>query len=248
MKKFLNKIYLHPIFLFTIFIFVLIGKFKFLIYFMLAITIHEFGHIIMSLIFSWKIEKIIILPFGCLIKYNIKINTPIFEELLVSISGVIFQEFVYIFLVNVIKYKYFFCINYFIILFNLIPIHPLDGSKIINLVLNIFKKYKKSLLLTISISYILIAFLSFLFFYINRLFILIFIFLFLETNKLNKEKNSLFNKFLLERHIETLRLKKEIIVNSINDMKRDCRHIFFIFDKYITEKSYLNAYFNKKYY
>ena len=79
MKNILNKIYLHPIFIITIFVFILMGRFKFILYFMLLILVHELGHILISLIFKWNIDKIIILPFGGLTKYNQLINTPLIE-------------------------------------------------------------------------------------------------------------------------------------------------------------------------
>ena len=136
MKNILNKIYFHPIFLMTLLLFISIGYFRFLFYFMLLILIHELGHILISLIFKWNIDKIIILPFGGLTKYNEIINRPLIEEFLIAISGIIFQLIFYILIKDYIDYKYFSAINYFIILFNLIPIYPLDGSKILNLLLS----------------------------------------------------------------------------------------------------------------
>ena len=119
MKNILSKIYIHPIFIIVVFIFILIGRFKLISYFMLLITVHELGHIITSFIFNWKIKKIIILPFGGLTKYETPINTPIIEELLVGISGILFQIIFYLLFKNNISYKYFSYINYFIIIFNL---------------------------------------------------------------------------------------------------------------------------------
>ena len=63
MKIILNKIYFHPLFLLCVLMFILIGHFRFITYFMLIITVHELGHIFVSQIFKWNIEKIIILPF-----------------------------------------------------------------------------------------------------------------------------------------------------------------------------------------
>ena len=67
------------------------GYFKIYIILMFILIIHELGHIIASLYFKWKIDKIIILPFGCLIKYNELINRPIKEEFIIAIMGIIFQ-------------------------------------------------------------------------------------------------------------------------------------------------------------
>ena len=244
-KNILNKIYLHPIFIISIFIFTLLGKFRLISYFMLLIIVHELGHILVSLIFKWKIDKVIILPFGGLTKYNIKINIPIYQELLVAISGVIVQFIFYLIIKNNISYKYFSLINYFIIIFNLIPIYPLDGSKILNVFFNIMTSYKNSILLTIIVSYIFIIGITIYFFNINKMIIIVLSFLILEVNKLYKDKDNLFNKFVLERYLGEYKFKKNKIIDNINKMKKDYRHLFYINGKYITEKYYLSKYFSE---
>jgi len=244
MKNILNKIYFHPIFLITLLIFILIGRFRFIIYFMLLIIVHEIGHILMSLLFKWKIDKIIILPFGGLTKYNEIINRPLIEEFLVSISGVLFQLIFYKSIHDHIDYKYFMIINYFIIIFNLIPIYPLDGSKILNIIFNKITSFKNSILLTVIVSYVFIIILSLLLFNINKLLFLMFIFLFMEVNKYYKEKDLIFNKFLLERYLNNIRFKKEKKIENIDKMKRDYRHLFYINNKYMTESTFLKKMFD----
>lgn len=244
MKNILNKIYLHPLFLMTLLIFISIGYFRFISYFMLLIIIHELGHILVSLIFKWNIEKIIILPFGGLTKFNEIINRTLIEEFLIAISGIIFQIVFYILIKEYIDYKYFSVINYFIILFNILPIYPLDGSKILNIFFNLVTSYKNSLLLTIIISYIFIIIISLLFFNVNKIIAFVLIFLMLEVNKLYKERKELFNKFLLERHLNEFKFKKEKIVSSVDKMKKDYRHIFYIDKKYLTESYFLKKIFD----
>ena len=104
MKNILNKIYPHPLFLITILFFTLLGRFRIICYFMLLIIIHELGHIITGLFFKWKINKIIILPFGCLTKFDIDINTnaDIINALnnLKSVNGKINDNDIKIFICN----------------------------------------------------------------------------------------------------------------------------------------------------
>ena len=244
MKNILNKIYSHPIFLITLLIFILIGEFRFISCFMLLIIVHELGHILVSLVFKWDIDKIIILPFGGLTKYNKMINTPLIQEFLVAISGIIFQLIFYILIRNYIDYKYFSVINYFIVLFNLIPIHPLDGSKILNVFFNLILSYKNSLLLTTIISYIFIILFSLLFFNVNKIIAFVLIFLMLQVNRLYKERNALFNKFLLERHLNEFKFKKKKTINDVYKMKKDYRHLFYIDGKYMTESYFLKKMFD----
>ena len=243
MKSILNKIYIHPILIITVFIFILIGRFKFIIYFMMLISIHELGHILVSLIFKWKIDKIILLPFGGLTKYNNLINISLLEEFLVSISGIIFQLMFYKVIHTYIDYKYFSYTHYFIIMFNLLPIYPLDGSKLLNILFNKITSFKNSILLTIIVSYISIILLSFVLFDINKLFYMVFVFLFIEVNKLYSDKELIFNKFIFERYVHNLNFKKEKVVKSVDNMKKDYRHLFYINNKYVTESTYLQAMF-----
>ena len=244
MKNILNKIYIHPLFLITLFIFVSIGYFRFLIYFMVLIIVHELGHIMISLLFKWNIDKIIILPFGGLTKYNEIINRPLIEEFLIAISGIIFQYIFYLLVKDFIDYKYFKTIHYFIILFNLIPIYPLDGSKILNIFFNIITSFKNSLSLTIIISYIFIIIFSLLFFNINKIIAFVLIFLMLEVNKLYKERKELFNKFLLERYLNEFKFKKKKTINNVDKMKKDYRHLFYIDGRYLTENYFLKKMFD----
>ena len=244
MKNILNKIYIHPLFIMSLFIFVSIGYFRFLIYFMLLILVHELGHIIISLLFKWNIDKIIILPFGGLTKYNEMINRPLIEEFLIAISGIIFQVVFYLLINDFIDYKYFNILNYFIIIFNLIPIYPLDGSKILNIFFNLITSFKNSLSLTIIISYIFIIIFSLLFFNVNKIIAFVLIFLMLEVNKLYKERKGLFNKFLLARHLNEFNFKKQKTIKSVYKMKKDYRHLFYIDGKYLTENYFLKKMFD----
>ena len=244
MKIILNKIKIHPLYLIFILIFILIGRFRFIIFFTLLILIHEIGHIIMSILFRWDIDKIVILPFGAMIKYNELINRRLLEEFLIAISGVIFQYIFFLILKDIINYKYFSFINYFIIIFNLIPIYPLDGSKILNVIFNKITTFRNSILLTLIISYICILILSFIFFNINKLSVLIIYILFKETTKLYNEKEAIFNKFLLERNLYEFKFKHKETINSALKMKKDYKHLFKINNKYITEKYYLKNKFD----
>ena len=218
----------------------------FISYFMLLIFIHELGHIITSIYFKWDIDKIIILPLGGLTKYNIKINTPLKEEFLVAISGVLYQMIFYTLIKNRIDYEYFNFINYFILIFNLLPIYPLDGSKISNVILNKLFSFKKSINISIIISFIFIIISTIVFIKINKIVLVTILFLFIEVNKLYKNRKYIFNKFLLERYLEKLKFRKRKKIDNIYQMKKDYTHIFLLNKKYITEKEILKKMFDNK--
>ena len=102
-----------------------IGKKKIFFIAYMFIIMHELSHMIMALILNVDIEEITLLPFGVNAKYSGRIN--MLNEFLIAIIGPIatlFFAFVY-------QNDTYFKINFLILLFNLIPIYPLDGGRII---------------------------------------------------------------------------------------------------------------------
>ena len=206
---------------------------------MLLIVVHELGHILLGIYFKWKINKVVILPFGCLTKFDIDINTRLIEEFIVSISGIIFQYIFYIIISRHITYYYFKHINYFIIFFNMLPIIPLDGSKVLNALLNKTTNFYTSLYISNVISIIFIIITNIVLFKYNKLILIVTIFLLLETIKNIRSINYIFNKFLLERYIKKYIFKKYKKINSVYKMKKDYKHVFYIENKCISEYSFL---------
>ena len=86
-----KKIYIHPLTILLSIVVALTGMYKDFLIIFLIIIIHEFGHLLMALLFKWNIDKISIYPYGGCVKFNEKINRPLKEELLILISGPFFQ-------------------------------------------------------------------------------------------------------------------------------------------------------------
>ena len=111
-----------------------------------------------------KVSEIYIYPLGGITKLKMDLNVNTFKELLIVMSGPIFQFLALIILINIFPkdiemIKYY---HYSILLFNLLPIYPLDGGKILNLLIELFTPYKLSIKISVLISYlsILIIFLN----------------------------------------------------------------------------------------
>ncbi len=223
-------------FLYYIFlIFVTItGNFNNYVIFTFIILFHELGHILTSLYFKWRIEKVLMLPFGCITIYNVLLNVKLKEEFLVAIMGPIFQLGLSFF----IKDDKFIYMSNAILLFNLIPIYPLDGSKILNVFLNKVFPYKRSHMISIVISFLLLT-IFVLIFKNNLLLILSSIFLFFKVLEEYKNHNFIFSKFLLERLQYQFSFKKKRYISSRKSFKKDYRHLIKCGNMYITEKTYL---------
>lgn len=246
-KNILNKIKFHPLFYIILSISVFTAHFKELIYFTIIILVHELGHSVTGLILGYKLIKINIYPYGGCSILEHDINIPIIKELLVLIAGpliqVIFMILVYLLKIDVKDYFYTF--NKAILIFNLLPIYPLDGGRILNIIFNYFFSYYKSLKITIYSSYFLtVSFLALILLYIKNLTIFIIILsLILNLIIEIKKVDYYFNKFLLERYLNIYRYRNKKIVKSIKNMYRDKIHIFLINNNMITEKDYLRKYF-----
>jgi len=105
--------------------------------------IHEIGHIVIGLILKVKTEKIEIMPFGLSASFYINFSDKNFKikEILIAIAGPL-TSFVLAILFSHINLTYITIqeavySNILILLFNLIPIYPLDGGRIIKSLIHI---------------------------------------------------------------------------------------------------------------
>lgn len=213
---------------------------------MSLIIFHEFGHFIVAKLFKYKIDKIYIYPLGGIIKFNDYINRKSYQELLVTLAGPLFQIILSLF---VVKYdKDIVDFSNILLLFNLLPIVPLDGSKILSCFLYLIIPYKKSLTISINISFLFI-FLSSFYLFNNYYSFIIILSLLLLLLKIFDEKKLIkysFDKFLLERYLYYFRFRKTKVIKNIKDMYKYRNNIFIINNKLFSEKEILVKYFSNK--
>lgn len=144
----------------AILIFLLTEQLNIYIVFMLFAIIHELGHVLTGIILGFKPKNIEVLPIGisaCFYMqcddYNKKINYAnrfVLKKVIISCAGPITN-----FIIAIIFYFFDFSIfnisrefiiytNLIIGIFNLIPIYPLDGGRIIKNILHIKIGLKES--------------------------------------------------------------------------------------------------------
>ena len=242
-KNFLNKLYISKYTLILILISCLTGLIKEISACLLIIIFHEFGHYFISYLFKWNIKKINIYPFGGLTTYEEVIDKPLIEELLITISGPLNQIILYFFL-YFLHNNYYVSDNYFNIvknyhistlIFNLLPIIPLDGSKLLNIFLNKHFNYRLSynILSIVSILFMII----FIYIFKNSYsYFVIITFLIYELYMYTKNKKYMFNRFIFEKYLYKNKYKKYIKINNIKKMKRNKKHLVKYNNKYLTEK------------
>lgn len=235
---------IHPLTYLLLFLGFFSGKFRIIILYLILISFHELGHLLTAKLFNWKVDKIYIYPLGGITRFNDKINKPFIEEFLVTIMGPIFQMIITIILYN--AYKDILILSNSLLFFNLLPIIPLDGGRILTIVLSLFKPFKKTMILVIKISFIMYILLIVYTLKISSLFLfLIIIFLLF---KIIDEKNNIkyiFNRFIIERLIMLNNYKKSVIINRIEDIYKYRNNIIKYRNKIYNEKEYIYRFLNK---
>jgi len=130
-----------------------------------VVFIHEMGHASAAACFRWRVKEIRLLPFGGVAEMEEDGNIPAWQELLVVLAGPL-QNAIMIsvaFLCRAAGWwsaswtDYFMDVNLMIALFNLMPVYPLDGGRLIRIVLGLWWPYYRTLHVTTTVSLMLCA-------------------------------------------------------------------------------------------
>lgn len=259
MRKRRNKskklITFHNSYLILALCFILTGYYLNLVVFTSLIIVHEFGHYITAKLLQFNIEGIIIYPYGGITKINDLINRDINEELLVATAGIITQYLFYLLIsflytksyIREYTFNLYTIYNSRMIFFNLLPIYPLDGAKIIGLIFNKIFNYNMSNKLIILSSLITIFIILVLNIYeLNYSNIMIYLILGSYVYDFVKKIKYLYNKFLLERYLYDIKYSKVKVINNFNNMYKNRTHVIYSNNKYIEEKQFLKKIFSHK--
>lgn len=230
----------------------LAGYIKSILLIYLIVIIHELGHFFFFKIFKINVIKIVIYPFGGITIVDKKIHERIYKTIICSLGGLIFQGllfFIFLFFIkyNVISldtFSLFKTYNFTLFIFNLLPIIPLDGSKIYFALLTKCLSYKLSYYLMFISNFIfLLLFWTYILF--NKLNDVILIsFLVIEYIKEIRNFKYIINKFYLERIIESHYYNG--IVNNCSDIKDFKLEKYYYLkenNRYLNEKDYLLKYY-----
>ncbi len=241
-----SKIKLHPL---TIGLFLLgcmTGYIKYLLAIFALVFIHEMGHVTMALFFKRKVTSVTLLPFGGLTKMDAKVSENIFEDLLIAEGGILFQTVLGFLLLFLKKdgllesdmFNFLNSYNTIIILFNLLPICPLDGYKMCKYVSELFMPYRITFGVSLIIGYIILICLIILnleVFYNNFFIFSFLIFMGIEEYRTRKY---LLNRFYLERWQYEFEYKRKDIECLKNAYKNRINYIDGIHEKKVLDKIY----------
>lgn len=254
MKNIKHLFNIHLSTYFLIFSFLFTGLIKNIILIYFIVIFHELGHIFIIKLLGYKILRVDIYPSGGVTRIDKKINTKISHDILIACFGVIFQVILY-FLFTLIyslafirgsTYELFLTYNRAILLFNLLPIIPLDGYQLLRCIWEIFFPFKKAFKISFVVSVIFILF----FITFNHLFSLnnYLIVTFLIYKMVTEFKNFKYQnmRFQLERYLNDLPYQK--IRNEkqldLSLLKKDTYHYFKKDNTYVSEKQILKKKFS----
>jgi len=180
MAKLNIKIKFHPLFWVFLVILFFSNNFFNVFNYLLVVFLHELGHSVMAGFLGYKLNRITILPFGASLsgKENVFYSTR--HEILVAISGplvnlillILCLALFWIFPISYGVLDNFYYANLITFIFNLLPVYPLDGGRVVYSLLKkkfeINKAYKIIKVLGIIISCLLfVLFIISAFFKIN---------------------------------------------------------------------------------
>ncbi|MBB5324561.1 stage IV sporulation protein FB [Anoxybacillus tepidamans] len=207
----LAKIHIHPLLWLMSGLAVMTAHFQQLFLLFFIVFVHELGHAVTALFFSWRIKQILLLPFGGVVEVEEHGNRPFYEELLVTLAGPV----QHVWLVgaafvlwenNVLTFdiwQIFFNYNVAIALINLLPIWPLDGGKLLFLLLTRYvpfsEAHEKMIIYSFGLLIVVVGVLVFVAPAQLDLWIIA-LFLFVSLWKEWKQRQYVVMRFLLERY------------------------------------------------
>lgn len=248
MMNILNKIKIDYSTYFLILLSLLAGYIKLMFIVLIIVIVHELGHVFFFYMFKIKVDKVIIYPYGGVTFVSKKIHERIYKDILISLGGIIFQILLMGLFWLLYRNNYIVLSTYemgikyslVIMIFNMLPIIPLDGSKFFLAILSKFVSYKRSYMIMILVSVISLG----LFLLFNIVYklndMVIYIFLIFKLVEVIKEFKYVMNKFYLERVMYNHYYNG--IINDEADISklRIDKYYFFRENKgYINERDYL---------
>lgn len=161
-----NKFVVHPLFLALSIFFVVIGQGFYFVIVLFVVILHEYAHFFVAKSLGYKLKQVCLLPYGAQLNLSKSISNSN-HEILIAISGPLFNLFLailfiavwWIFPITYIYTEMFVNANLIIALFNLLPLSPLDGSRILLALLSKLNKrsqgYKIVNILNVIVSILL---------------------------------------------------------------------------------------------
>ncbi|AJY76066.1 M50 family metallopeptidase [Paenibacillus beijingensis] len=144
---------LHPLFAVIMLMSVLTGYFIELLTLFTLVLIHEIGHVAAARGFGWTVRAVRLLPFGGVAEMEEEPGAPSAEEAVVALAGPLQNVWMgaaawalgHFGLMDSAAAAYIAEANAILVLFNMLPIYPLDGGRLLKVALSFSFNYYKAL-------------------------------------------------------------------------------------------------------
>lgn len=268
----LQQVYIHPLLWFVIAISIATAHFLELCLLIGIIFVHEMGHAAAASFFSWRIKKITLLPFGGVAEMEEHGNRPLKEEAIVVLAGPLQHIWMVglayaLFSFDLMSedlFLLFFNYNIMIFIFNMFPVWPLDGGKLIFMFLSLKKSFPIAHRLTLLISFFSVGIFSVVTLLAAPQQINVWIivgFLLFSLYHEWKQRRYIFMRFLLERYygkksdLQALKPiqanEQDLLIDVLEKFQRGCKHPIIVESDgkekgMLDENELLHAYFSEK--
>ncbi|WP_070120807.1 M50 family metallopeptidase [Bacillus marinisedimentorum] len=211
MNDLFGKIHIHPLFWLVLGLGIASGRFTEVVLLFAVVFWHEIGHAAAAAYYKWRITSVMLLPFGGVAKVEEYGNRPAAEEAAVILAGPIQHLFIAVLAISLSMngllapdlFRRLMEYNLTILLFNLLPVWPLDGGKLLFLLLSVRLPFKKAhaVMLLVSLGLLIICSAAVFFVIPYQLNLwLVFSFILFSLRQEWKQRGYLLIRFLLERY------------------------------------------------
>lgn len=151
---------LHPLFVCLLAIAAATGYIFELLTLFAIVLVHELGHVVCAKTFGWNITEVKLLPFGGIAETEDGALSPAWQEWVVAIAGPLQNGLMIIIALSAESWGWcsstwaegFVRANALIGLFNLLPILPLDGGRMLQAMCSWWMSYHQTLLVGTRVS------------------------------------------------------------------------------------------------
>ncbi|HPT89412.1 MAG TPA: site-2 protease family protein [Bacilli bacterium] len=157
------KVRIHYSFLILLLLSLFTSQFIPFLIFFISILLHELSHLLWAKKFNQKIVSITITALGGIIDISFR-KISKFKLLIIQFAGTLTNGIIYLIVYNGPSFKYQEMIlnfNLILIIFNSLPIFPLDGYLILTNILSMFCKFQTEYMISLIISFFCLIVLSF---------------------------------------------------------------------------------------
>ena len=122
--------------------------------------VHELGHLASGILLGLKVKSVNIMPFGVSINFEDYSNKYIMKKIIIAIAGPLMNLIIVILgICNEWEQDIIYS-NMLIGMFNLIPLYPLDGGRIIKYIVHLTTNSREAEIITYKLSNVLIIILT----------------------------------------------------------------------------------------